>query len=45
MEVGKLGATGIVQGAKSYLSTNIGAMFIRTFLKNIFTAPWNLIKP
>lgn len=32
-------------GTMAYLGENLGPMIMRTFMRNIFTAPWNLIKP
>ena len=46
IEAGKMGVvSGIGHGAISYFVTNLWSMIVRTFMRNIFTFPWNLIKP
>ena len=43
-EFGKVGLRRIVHGGLSYLYNNFWQIVARTFYKQIFTAPWNLIK-
>lgn len=43
--VGKGGIKTLFYGTMAYLGENLGPMVLRTFIKNIFTTPWNLIKP
>ena len=45
METGKAGIGSYISGTISYLSVNVVPMAIRSFIRQIFTFPWNLIKP
>lgn len=41
---GKGGVKAIFYGVMSYMSENLYPMIVRSFMKAIFTSPWNLIK-
>ena len=44
-EFGKVGLRGVFHGGLTYIYNNFWQMIARTFYKQIFTAPWNLVKP
>ena len=44
-EFGKVGLRGVFHGGLTYIYNNFLQMMARTFYKQIFTAPWNLVKP
>ncbi len=45
MEIGKGGIRGLINGVMSYMGTNLWQMIARTFYRQIFTFPWNFLKP
>ena len=45
LELGRNSLRSLIGGGLSYLSVNLVPIIIRTFFKQIFTFPWNLIKP
>ena len=45
MEMGHSIGKTLFYGTMAFLGENLFPMIIRTFMKSIFTSPWNLIKP